>query len=281
MGSSPPATINLESYVSCRLYEDTRPHCLETAQLQKGLVLLVEGSEVIEEGMGFGAPVVLYQDRAFFSSSADISVRREGNEMILTKSFTIDAISRKRFGKDFYLNDSLYRFFQKRFHNIYTRNKDLAAVLTRFIELMKTFGVSTEFQKVSPKGIITVKYAILPRLIEVEIVLSGLDKRGCSQVLILNEQGASFFRKYSDTDGVTLIDGQIGAWEPTEAKEVSLSNLEETTGFSLRNNGGTRLFRGREKVRGRYSWVGFCYFLQPHTSRFRYSIRLTTAAMRD
>ena len=242
-------------------------------------MLLVEGSEVIEEGLGFGTPVVLYQDRPFFSSLADISFEQQGNHKILTKSFTIDTISRKRFGKDVYLNDRLYRFFQKRFHNIYTQNKDLAPVLTRFIELLKTLGIRTEFQRVNPKGIITVKYVCLPHLIEVEIGLSKLNKKGCKEVLILNEQGATFFRKYSDTDGLTLFDGQIGAWESAKAEEVSLFNINETTGFSVRNKGNAMLLRGREKIRGRYSWVGFCYALRPHISRFRYSVRLRTTAI--
>lgn len=281
MGSNPPITINLDNGVSCRLYKDTRPHYLETSQLQKGLVLLVEGSEVIEEGMGFGAPVVLYQDRAFFSSSADISIQQKGNHKILIKSFTIDTISRKRLGKGIYLNHRLYNFGQKRFHNIYTQNNNLAPILTRFIELLKKLGINTEFQKANPRGIITVKYTCLPHLIQVEILLSKLNKKGCREVLILNEQGASFFRKYSDTDGLTLFDGQIGAWESTKAEEVALFNIKETTGFSLRNKGSVVLLRGREKIPGRYSWVGFCYSLRPHISRFRYSIGLKTTEMRD
>jgi hypothetical protein len=281
LGSDAPITINLDNCVSCRIYKDARPHCLETSPLQKGLVLLVEGSEVIEEGMGFGTPVILYHDRPFFSSSADISLQQKGNDLILVKSFNMDTISRKRFGKKIYLDHSIYHFFQKRFHNIYTQNKDLAPILTRFIELFKTFGVNTEFQKVNSKGIITVKYSFLPNLIEVEIILSNLNKKGCQEILILNEQGASFFRKYSDSDGLTLIDGQIGAWESVKAKEMSLFNIKETTGFSLEEKSGTTLLRGREKIRGRYSWVGFCYSLSPHNSSFRYSIRLKTDAMRD
>jgi hypothetical protein len=281
LGSNLPITFSLDSCVSCRLYEDSRPHYLEVAQLQKGLVLLVDGNEVIEEGMGFGTPVVLYHDRPFFSSSAEVSFRPEGSHKVLIKSFTIDTVSRKKIGKDFYVNDRFYRFFQKPFHNIYTQNKKLAPILTRIIQLSKTFGVNTEFQKVNPKGIITVKYSCLPNLIEVEVTFSKLNKKECKEILILNEQGASFFRKYSDTEGLTLLDGQIGAWESTKSEEVSLSNIKETTGFSLRNKEGTTLFRGREKVRKRYSWVGFCYSLSPHISTFRYSVRLNTSAMRD
>jgi hypothetical protein len=274
LSSSNPITIDLDRGVSCRLYEDTRPHHLEISALQKGLVMLVGGNEVIEEGAGFGAPVVIYQNRPFFSSSAEILFQPEGPYKTLIKSFTIDTVSRKKFRKYLYLNERLYTFAQRRFHNIYTQNKSLAPILTRVIELLKTLGINTEFQKVNSKGKITVRYTCFPRLIEVEVTLSNLNKEGCKEILVLNEQGASFFRKYSDTNGLTLHDSQIGAWELAKAEQVSLYNIKETTGFSLKSNEQTTLFRGREKIRERYSWVGFCYSLQPQISTFRYSIRL-------
>jgi hypothetical protein len=281
LGCSSPITISLDDCISCRLYEDTRPYYLEVAPLQKGVVLLVNDKEVIEEGMGFGTPVVLYCDRPYFSSSAETSFRAEGKQNVLVKSFTIDTISRKKLGKNFYLNDRFYSFFQKPFHKTYTQHKRLVPILSRIIGLLKTFGVNTEFQKVNPKGIITIKYSCLCQSIEVEVSLSKLDKTGCKEILLLNEQGATFFRKYTDTDGLTLFDDQIGAWEPTKAEQVAVSNISGTVGFSLRNNDGATLLRGREKVRRRYSWVGFCYCLQPYASTFRYAIRLYATMPRD
>ncbi len=278
---SSPVTIHLDNGFSCRLYDDARPHYLEISQLQKGLVLLIDGCEVIEEGVGFGAPVVVYQDRPFFSSSARTSFQSKEDHKTLIKSFMIYTISKKKLGKSFYLHDRFYRFFQRCFHTIYTRNKNLAPFLTVFIELMKTCGINTEFQKVNPRGVITLKYSFLPDLIEVDVSLCRLDKKGCKEILVLNEQGASFFRNYLDTDGLNLSDGQIGAWELTRAKEVFLFDLQKKTGFSLKNKDGAVLLRGREKVRERYSWVGFSYSLTPKSRNFCYSIRLISSVVRD
>lgn len=272
---NPPITANLDGLFSCRLYEDTRPHCLEIAQLQKGLVLLIDGKEIIEEGVGFGTPVVLYEDRPYFSSSAQIQLQANGDRSVLTKSFSMDTVSRKRFRKAFYLNDSFYIFFHRRFHNVYTRRGKVTPILTKIIELRKALRINTEFHKVKPRGTITVKYTCSPGTIEVEVQLSRLDRARCKEIQILNEQGASFFRKYSDSDGLTLVDGQIGAWETVEADEVSLSNLKETIAFTMRNKAEATLLRGREVVPKRYSWVGFCYSLNPRTQRFKYAIKLT------
>ncbi len=62
-GGKNPITLNIDEHVSLRMYSDTRPHCLHTAPLQKGLILAKDGKELVEEGMGFGAPVVIYVDK--------------------------------------------------------------------------------------------------------------------------------------------------------------------------------------------------------------------------
>ncbi len=257
MNSTPPITVKLENGFSCRLYEDTRPHHLEISPLQKGLVLLVDDREVIEEGAGFGTPVIMYRDRTFFSGSAKTRFRQEDDRRTVLKVFTIDTVSRKTFRKHLHLNDRLYTFLQRRFHSIYTEHKSLVPLLTLVIRLMKTSGVNTEFQKVKPKGRITMRYSFFPSSIEVDVSLSDLNKIGCKEILLLNEQGASFFRKYSDTEGSTLLDAEIGPWEKTKAKGVMLSNVSGTTGFSMESKEDITLFRGREKIRKKYSWVGF------------------------
>ena len=272
-----PITVSLDGIISCRLYEDTRPHCLEISKLQKGLVLLIDGKEVIEEGVGFGVPVVIYRDEPYFSSTAECSVLNEENHKILLKSFVMDTVSRKRIGEDCYVNDGLYALFHKGFHRIYMRNSVLTPFFNKLIELTKRFGINTEFVKVQPRGVVNVKYTCLSNSIEVNVTLDQLEKDDCKEVVLLNEQGASFFRKYTDSDGLTLCDGQIGAWVPVNADEASLSNVGGTLSFSLRKTHEAVFFRGREKIRNRYSWVGLGYSLYPTRSALTYIIRLKSS----
>jgi len=143
------------------------------------------------------------------------------------------------------------------------------------IELTKIFGITTEFQKVAPRGSVTIRYLCSFNLIEVEVSLSEI-KGGVKEIAILNEQGASFFRKYSDNAGLVLLDDEIGAWESVKADAASLSQIDGKISFTLSNKTNSRLLRGREKIKGMYSWVGFCYFLSSDASKFRYNIELET-----
>jgi hypothetical protein len=272
----PPVTVALDGLLSCRLYEDTRPYCLEIAPLQKGLVLVFRGEELIEEGAGFGVPVAIYDDEAYFSSTAKCSVVNKERTQILVKSFVMDTVSRKRFGKAGYINGNLYSRLHKTFHKVYARNSMITPLFTKLIELRDLIGMKTEFVKVPPRGVVAVKYTCNPNSIDVEASLGRLEKCNCKELVLLNEQGASFFRKYQDSNGLKLWDSSVGAWVSVDADEASLSNVEGTLAFSVKKKRDAKLFRGREKIRSRYSWVGLGYRVHPEALTFTYNIRFAT-----
>ena len=274
-----PLTFRLNDEFSVRLYPDTRPHCLETATLQKGLVLMRRGEELVEEGMGFGAPVAIYRDEPYFSSTAKCSFLEDGDDKALVKSFVMDTVSRKRIGEAAYFNGGMYTVLHRVFHPIYVLNMPLTPVFNKLLESATAFGVNTEFVKVKPRGAVNVKYTLHSDAITLEASFNQLEKKGCEQIVLLNEQGAAFFRRYSDSNGQTLRDGEIGAWNLVGADQAELSNSEGTLSFSLKNTRKATLFRGREKIRDRYSWVGLSYSL-PSTSRFfKYKVLLKTGSL--
>jgi len=269
-----PFTVDMGNRISFRLYKDNRPHCLETAPLQKGLVLILDAKELIEEGVGFGVPVVKYQDKTYFSGSAQSSQLEENNRSVLLKSFNMDTISRKRLGRTSYVNDDFYSFFHKLFENAYLSHKSLAPVFNTIMQLRKTLKVQTDFPKAAQRGKIKVTYACLPDTVEVGVDFSELDRAGCQEILVLNEQGSTFFTRYSDTQGLSLSHTQIGAWEKVRAEWASLSDANQTLRFTLANTKAAPLFRGWERTKGRFSWAGLIYSLPPTVSTFDYSIRL-------
>jgi len=265
--------VSVGSRVSFRLYRDTRPHCLEISQLHKGLVLLLDGKELIDEGIGFGVPVVKYEDETYFSSSAD-STETLNERNVLVKSFLMDTISRKRVGKAAYINESVYSFFHRFFEKTYLNWKKLTFLFNAIMELRRILKVETDFVKATPRGTITLTYTCLPDMVRVSVDLTGLNRAGCKQILFLNEQGSSFFRKYVDSDGLTLSDQDIGAWAIVKAKEASLSDFAGSLTFSLRKVKAAQLFRGWENTRGRFSWTGLSYSLLPEAVAFDYVIKL-------
>lgn len=254
-----------------RLYPDCRPCNLEVADLQKGLILTLDGKELVEEGVGFGVPVVKYADKTFFSKSAKASVEEE-SDTIVSKSFLIDAVSRKRIWKGPFISDSLYSSLHRAFARGYMTHKGFRPMFDGIMGLRRSLGVRTQFVRVQPRGRVNVAYRCLSDTIQVEVDLRELDMSRCEEILILNEQGSTFFRKYFDIDGLELINGQIGAWEKVEAEEAYLSGMMGTMRFSLKRVNGATLYRGWEQVKGRLYWAGLSYSLKPKTPTFTYTI---------
>jgi hypothetical protein len=68
-----PHTIPLSERLAVRLYADPRPHIGKVARLQKGLILVSDDQELVEEGFGFGLPLVEAAGRAYLSRSATVA----------------------------------------------------------------------------------------------------------------------------------------------------------------------------------------------------------------
>lgn len=265
-------TMQVFDDVFLRLYPDSRPLNLEIANLQKGLVLLFKSRELIEEGIGFGAPVVIYEDNVFFSNSAKISTCKKDGHVSVSKSFIIDTISRKRIWKGPFINERLYSLVHRFFAKLYRRNKGLKPLLVQILELTGLCGLNTHFVKVTPRGNITFVYTLLPDGIQIEVDFKGLDKKKCKEILVMNEQGPTYFSKYTDSGGLCFVGDKLGAWEKVEANHASLSDPYGRLSFSLKNMRGAALYRGREHIGKSFSWVGLSYTLNPRCSDFSYKI---------
>jgi hypothetical protein len=252
---------------------------METAALQKGLILMLDGEELIEEGLGFGAPVAKYRDKTFFSSSAEISLKKNPHSFRLSKKYLLDTVSRKKFWRATYINDSVYSSIRKTFEKEYLSKKNLSPFFNAVMELRQLAKIKTEFVKVKARGAITVTYDIHPSLIAVNVDFSNLELDCCKEVLVLNEQGSTIFEKYIDANGLKLLRREIGAWDLIRAEEASLTASKKQLAFSLQNVRGAALFRGWERTRNRFSWAGLSYSLRPTHGTFDYAIRLNYASV--
>lgn len=91
----PPLVQELSSGLAVRLYADTRPHTGKIARLQKGLVLVVDDlsrsnddQELVEEGFGFGLPLIEVDGQAYLSRTA--AVERDGDTLV--KAYQMDTL---------------------------------------------------------------------------------------------------------------------------------------------------------------------------------------------
>ena len=91
-----PLSMPVADGLAVHLYADPRPHIGKVARLQKGLVLVVDGAasrpghgtERIEEGFGFGLPLIEVDGQAYLSRSASV----EGGGETLLKIYHMDTV---------------------------------------------------------------------------------------------------------------------------------------------------------------------------------------------
>ncbi len=237
-------------------------------------MLLLDGRELIEEGVGFGVPVVKYEDKTFFSSTADASIKKTGSDCILSKVYRLDTVSLKKFGGSSYIDDGFYSHLRKAFEKLYLKHQNLTPLFNKVMEVRVLANVKTEFMTVKPRGTVTVSYHCKPDALSIHADFSKIALKKCCEILVLNEQGSNIFQKYTDSSGLTLLGNKIGAWEKVKAKQASLQNAKGQVSFSLQNGAEAVLFRGWERTRKRFSWAGLSYSMRPNKGCFNYSISL-------
>ena len=241
-------------------------------------MLLLDGKELIEEGVGFGVPIVKYEDKTFFSSTADVSTKNFGSACTLTKVYWLDTVSLKKFGQTSYIDDSVYSPLRKTFQSLYLKHRKLTPIFNKVMELRDLANIKTEFTTVKPRGIVTVNYLCKPNAIEVQADFSKVALNKSLEVLILNEQGSSVFQRYVDSSGLSLLGNKIGAWQTVTANKASLQSVNGRVSFSIQNAEGAAIFRGWERTRKRFSWAGLSYSMRPTNGVFTYSIGLNFKA---
>ena len=271
-----PITMPLCNGLSVRLYADSRPHCLETAALQKGLVLLHDQEELIEEGLGFGVPIAKYHDKTYFSTCAEVKFREDNSGVTLQKRYLLDSISKKVW-RGSHIDDEFYSSWRKRFSKLYLNHKELAPVFNWLMEVREFAKIKTEFVRIESKGEVIVNYQVKPAKIDIDVDFSNLALNGCEELLILNEQGSTSFDTYLDSDGLKLVGHRIGGWGIVSAKQALFQSSKRQVSFSISRIRGATLVRGWERTKNRFSWAGLSYSLPPRTKTFGYSIEVTSS----
>jgi len=199
---------------------------------------------------------VKYADKTFFPGSSKVFFGKDYG--VIEKVFTMDTILKKRIRKGPCLNDFLYSSLHKIIAKGYICSRAIQSLFNH-VNSGKIFGIYTHFVKTEPRGWISTIYRPIPKGVSIEVDLRSLKRSRCKGIIILNEQGSHFFRRYFDTKGLELFDDWIGVWDRVEADEAYFSDVKGKINFSLRNVPKGILYRGREQIEGillhpRLSW---------------------------
>ncbi len=244
------------------------------SRIQKGLVLGCGDRDLSEEGIGFGAPVFKFEEEAIFPGSWRACIEeKEGCTFVVAEyvmNLTAKTARRGRLMKSrsFYRARNAFSLLH-RDHPSLRRGLAFSSAVCR-----KVFKLKDIFAEIPPVGFVRAHYTI--KGCEIRVGLEFSKAKGCSEVVVMNEQGASYFDTYQDSDGLTLHGTEIGSWDETHAKEASFINPADEIAFTLKRAEGSRMFRGRELAAKRLAWSGLTYVLPPRTVSFAYTITIGT-----
>ncbi len=250
----------IENYPSCRI--------------QKGPVLVQGDKDLSEEGIGFGVPLFRFGQKTVFPGSGCVTLRKDADRTILKIEYDLNLREmifvggRRIESRTFYtIKETLSRL-----HREYPFLRELLTQGSTAVR--RVLAIETRFQEVDSTGLISVEYDIrTDGMIHIRADLSRV-KDGCTEVTIMNEQGANYFDTYRDSKGRILEGNEIGSWQVTSSGEASFVDSHDGLVFTLSRVSGSRMFYGRELVANRLAWSGLAYSISPHRKDFSYDIRI-------
>jgi len=257
--------------VSLRVYADSRPHMLQTAKLQKGVVLVYNGTELVGEGLGIGVPVCRYQDGTRFSMSAETFIDNSAVHPKIVKTYDMNGIAAKRFREVSIRRGRYLAHLLRLLEKAYRKFRRFTVGAGLVLELLSFLGMRNEYVKSHSKGRIIVTYRPNGAGLHIEADLGELTADGLQSVIFANEQSGRLFNEYADSSGARLQGTEIEPWWITRAEWASLHCRELGLGLRLHRPNGWRIVRGREVVEERISWSGLdlVYGGVPKTLEYR------------
>lgn len=244
-------------------------------KLQKGLLLACGEKDLSEEGTGFGVPVLKLGHEAIFPGNARITTAKYGDVTIVGIDYDLNLVERMSLKGKRIDSRAFYRI-KECFSSLHRIHPELRKMLTlASSNLRHVLGLETNFEEAASYGTVHVLYTIKGEEIRVSVNTSGV--KTYTEMMLMNEQGANYFNKYRDSNGLMLSEDKIGTWDETFADEASFINPIHGIQFTLKKAAGSRMFRGRELVGRRLAWSGIAYMLPEGVENFGYNIRIRKA----
>ncbi len=242
-----------------------------TAKLSKGLILMHDGQELIEEAVGFGVPVVKRGLLTIFPGAMEVEHHQNGTAAEIRAGFTMNLEERMAGSDQHNLNNRNIYAIKNFLAYLHRRFPLMRVPLTAVSNLLRnTFGWRTTFEEVESCAIVRMRYAVdsSKGRIRMEAELSDPGKGGITEVIVMHEQGGNYFDRYQEFGGAIAVGKRIGTWDEVTAKEGSFLCARHRLSFACGQENGARLFRGRELIGSRVAWSGFGYVFPPQADRF-------------
>lgn len=245
-----------------------------SCRIQKGLLLTVDESDLSEEGVGFGVPIIRLRYRDIFPGDAQITAVKEGDKTAVTVDYDLNLVEKMTLnGKK--INNKFFYMMKDLLSRLHREYPCFREMLTKASNILRFYlNIKTHFEEVVSFGIVRVIYIIHAGNIFISLDTNMIKKYNCTGVMLMNEQGANYFDYYRDSSGLSLKGNAIGTWDEIFADEASFVDASHKIEYTLQNIAAAKLFRGRELVPGRLAWAGLSYYIPPGIANFSYNIRI-------
>ena len=222
--------------------------CYPTSRLQKGLILISNGQELMEEGVGFGVPVLKLGVKTIFPGGIELSCLDKGSRQEISAKYILNLEERITSHGLGSIESRLLYQIKNHLAELYRRSPLTRGPLTAISNAVRSsFAWQTTYEDAGYSHVVKVNYAIdcHTGVIAVEVDMVTLAEDGMTELILMNEQGAHHFDLYSDSSGLELKGEKIGSWNEVTAERASFRSNAHRLAFTLQQINGARLFRGR------------------------------------
>jgi hypothetical protein len=250
-------------------------------RIQKGLVLVHENRDLSEEGVGFAVPVFKFGHETIFPGNACVTTKKDGDISVVKIDYDMNLVERMVVKNSKRIDSEAFYKIKECFSWLHRKYPLLRAILVRSSNsLRRNCALETRFENIASAGIVNIVNTINTKkgIIHVDVDISNVKKKGCTEVNIMNELGANHFDRYSDSNGLFLKGNALGTWDEIFADEASFIDPNDNIAVTLKQVKGARMFRGRELVKNRLAWSGLAYKLSGDIINFAYDIRIARFA---
>jgi len=274
-----PRTTKSGSSISYQVSSCPQPSFGKTAPVQKGLLPVLDGShtDLCEEGVGFGVPILQYKRDFFFSGTSLVSEEGILERGTAWKKYTMDLIDRRQGRQSPRI--SMFSWAPQRMYNrIYKSlngRRVLRLIESKFEWLRPNYDPSTFF-RVRNRGTVFVSFTVdwEADVVEVAMDFSRIERSGLQHIYVSNELGGNLFESYTDSSGIMLRGDAIGAWDRITASWATLYAPKRNVGFRVEVPESVQAFRGREIIGADISWSGIIFMAPPSTKSLLYRITM-------
>jgi hypothetical protein len=248
-----------------------------TAQLQKGMVLVVDGLDLAEEGVGFGVSVLKRGLQTIFPGSVELTCSDQGSIQQVRARYRLNLVERLASPGRASLQSSPFYLLKDLLAWLIRWLIPLRSVLTGASSLLRwLFNWHTTYEESGFSAIVPVAYSVDCQAgqVWVEVDPTQLSGKGVTEIVVMNEQGANYFSHYGDSTGASLDQDEIGFWNRVTADWATFTSPSQRLIFTIPQAPGATLYRGRKLVGSRLAWAGFGYSFSPTLAKFAYALKI-------